>query len=113
MAVVAKRIDGASDETLVARRIARENLHGELLKLRLARERGELVNRAEHAAGLLAREIQTTLPSWAEELYAVAKTRNIPATTQWLRAKTRDFCNQLADMIAAQAERRPEAQAPN
>jgi hypothetical protein len=34
----------------VSQRIARESLHGESLKLRLARERSELVSRAEQIA---------------------------------------------------------------
>jgi hypothetical protein len=40
-----------------------------------------------------------------------------PATSQQLRsncgAKTKEFCHKLADLIAAEAEREPEVQAPN
>ena len=109
MAIVAKALDATRDATLISYRIARKTLQGDLLRVKLARERGELVSKAEQiatferAGRILAREIQT-MPDWAEELYAVAKTGNIAATTQWLRAKTRDFCNKLADLIKAEAE---------
>src|SRR5262245_34687141 len=81
-----KRLDATSDATLISYRIARETLQGDLLRVKLARERGELVSKAEQiatferAGRILAREIQT-MPDWAEELYAVAKTGNIAATS--------------------------------
>jgi hypothetical protein len=71
--------------------------------------RGELVSKAEQiavfeAAGrTLSRAIQT-LSSWAEELAGVARTGDVPAITQWLRAKSADFCNLLADLIFDQAK---------
>jgi hypothetical protein len=83
-----ERIRIVDNESFVAHRIAGESLQVDLLRLKLARTRDELVSRRASnelmadAAALLAREIQTTLPSWAEELYAVARTGNIPATTQ-------------------------------
>jgi hypothetical protein len=86
MAIVAKALDATRDATLISYRIARETLQGDLLRVKLARERSELVSKAEQiatferAGRILAREIQT-MPDWAEELYAVAKTGNIAATT--------------------------------
>jgi len=44
------------------------------------------------------------MPSWAEELCGVMRTGDVPAVTEWRRAKSIEFCNLLADLIHAQAD---------
>jgi hypothetical protein len=41
------------------------------------------------------------------------RTGDVPAVTEWLRAKAAEFRNLLADLIIAQTEDERGAQAPN
>jgi len=92
--------------TLVGAKTAKEELQADLLRLRLARERGELVSRQAQLDGFetagreVGRQYQT-MPSWAEELNGVARSGGVPALTAWLRAKANELCTQLADKLTA------------
>jgi hypothetical protein len=94
------------DGTLVSAKKAKEDLQSEVLRLRIARERGELVSRQaqleafETAGRAVGRQFQT-MPTWAEELNAVARSGGVPALTAWLRSKANELCSQLADMLTA------------
>jgi hypothetical protein len=113
-----ERIRIVDHEAFAARRAAREAQQGELLRLRLARERGELIDRAaqiavfENIGRTIMRAIQT-LPGCAEELCGIARSEDVPGVRQWLRAKAAEFCNLAADLIAAEAGREPGTQAAN
>lgn len=92
--------------TLVGAKTAKEELQADLLRLRLARERGELVSRQaqldafENAGRAVGRQFQT-MSTWAEELNGVARSGGVPALTAWLRTKANELCAQLADMLTA------------
>jgi hypothetical protein len=101
-------------ETLVSVKIAKEALQSELLRLRISRERGELVSRAAqlHAFESVGREVARaaqTFPTWAEDLNAAAHSGGVAAVSAWLRAKSIDFCDGLADIMAAEDGRNGEA----
>lgn len=94
--------------TLVGAKTERENLQADLLRVRLARERGELVSlraqlEAFETAGRVVARSWQALPSWAEEIFGVAQ-QGLPALTAWLRAKASEQCDQLADMMATPGE---------
>ena len=92
--------------TLVGAKTAKEELQADLLRLRLGRERGELVSRQaqldafETAGRTVGRQYQTMM-TWAEELNGVARSGGVPALTAWLRAKANELCSQLADALTA------------
>lgn len=94
------------DGTLVSAKKAKEDLQSEMLRLRISRERGELVSRQaqleafETAGRAVGRQFQT-MPTWAEELNGVARSGGVPALTAWLRSKANELCSQLADMLTA------------
>jgi len=94
--------------TLVGVKTATEELKADLLRLRLARERGELISRQaqidafETAGRAVARQFQM-MTSWAEELNAIARTGGVPGLTAWLRAKANHCCEHLADALTAPA----------
>lgn len=95
-------------ETLVGAKTDKEKLQAELLRLRLARERGELVSRqaqldAFESAGRAVGRMFQTLPAFAEEINGVARTGGVPGLTAWLRAKANELCGQLADTMTASA----------
>lgn len=91
--------------TLNDAKIEKEGLQSELLRLRIARERGEMVMRSSQLAAFetagrnVARAAQA-MPTWAEELNAVAHKGGVPALMAWLRAKSVDFCERVADMMS-------------
>jgi hypothetical protein len=93
-------------ETLLTVKTAKEGLQSEILRLRLSRERGELVSRAaqmeafETAGGKIARAIQS-LPTWSEECAGVFQSGGLPALTAWLRAKANALCENIADLMSA------------
>lgn len=97
-----------SSSTLVAAKTDRETLQADLLRMRLARERGDLVSLSaqleafETAGRSVARSWQA-LPTWAEEIYASAQS-GLPALTAWLRVRANEQCGQIADMMATPAD---------
>jgi hypothetical protein len=96
----------ARSSSLVGAKTTKEELQSDLLRLRLARERGELVLRQsqldafETAGRAVGRQFQT-MAMWAEELNSVARSGGVPALTAWLRAKGNELCLQLADTLTA------------
>ncbi len=98
--------DIPASPTLVAARLEKEGLQTELLRMRLARERGELISRQaqidamESAGRLISSEIQM-MPFWAEEITAAARSGGVPAVMSLLRAKAFKLCDGLADKLAA------------
>jgi hypothetical protein len=99
--------------TLVGAKTAKEELQADLLRLRLARERGELVPRQaqldafETAGRAVGRQFQT-MTAWAEEINGVARSGGMPGLTAWLRAKANELCAQLADTLTASAAQEPD-----
>ncbi|PWB89894.1 hypothetical protein C5688_13725 [Methylocystis sp. MitZ-2018] len=96
--------DMLADPEFSSKRAERETLQAELIRLRLARARGELISRgaqlaAFEAAGALVARSWQALPTWAEEVFAVAQ-QGVPALTAWLRAKANEQCNQIAALLA-------------
>lgn len=92
------------DGSLVAAKKDKELLQSDILRLRLARERGELVSRQmqleafETAGRAVGRQFQT-MASWAEEINGVARSGGVHALTVWLRSKANELCSQLADLL--------------
>ncbi len=92
--------------TLVGAKTAKEELQADLLRLRLQRERGELVSRqaqldAFETAGRTVGRLLVTMPTWAEQLNGVARSGGVPALAAWLRAKSAELCMQTADLMTA------------
>lgn len=98
-----------SSPTLVGAKTEREALQADLLRMRLARERGELValpaqlEAFETAGRTVARSWQA-LPTWAEEIFGVVQQGGLPAIAAWLRAKASEQCSQIADLMAAPSD---------
>ena len=95
--------------TLVGVKTDKELLQSDLLRLRLARERGELISRQaqldamETAGRIIARDLQT-IPFWTEEIESVIRSGGAPALMSWLRAKANQLCATLADKLTAGAD---------
>ncbi len=95
--------------TLVGVKTDKELLQSDLLRLRLARERGELISRQAHldametAGRIIARDLQT-IPFWTEEIESVIRSGGAPALMSWLRAKANQLCATLADKLTAGAD---------
>jgi hypothetical protein len=95
------------------------NLQRQLLELRLAKMRGELISRAEvmETMQVLGRAVQRLFKSgaaWSEELYAAGQAGGLGAHSALLRAKLIEFNHTFADMLMAEAEfEPPEKGAPN
>ncbi|GEM_PF-2517327 len=95
--------------TLVSAKTEKEALQADLLRLRLERERGELVPRqaqldAMETAGRKVLRALEALPASAEELNALCHSGGLPALTAWLRAKAHDLAGFAADLISAAAD---------
>ena len=96
-------------QSLASAKTQKEELQSELLRMRLARERGELITRAaqldafETAGRAVARQIQT-LWTFAEEINGIAHTGGAPALAAWLRAKADALCNDLANVMAEEPD---------
>jgi hypothetical protein len=91
--------------SLASAKTEKEVLQNDLLRLRLAKERGELISRQaqidamETAGREIARDLQA-IAFWAEELNGVARTGGVPALSAWLRAASIKLCTGLADKLA-------------
>lgn len=91
--------------TLTGAKTEKEQLQAELLRLRLARERGELIGRQaqldafEQAGRRVANELQS-LQQWAEELTSIAHTAGSVGVGAFLRRKGSELCTRLADLMA-------------
>jgi hypothetical protein len=91
--------------SLASAKTEKEVLQNDLLRLRLAKERGELISRQaqidamETAGRVISRDLQA-IAFWAEELNGVARSGGVPALSAWLRAKAIDLCAGLADKLA-------------
>lgn len=98
--------DPLADPEFVSKRAEREDLQAELIRLRLARAKGELIPRAaaleaaESAGRAVARSWQM-LPMWAEEIFGVCQTGGVPAVAALLRSKAKEQCNGIADIFSA------------
>jgi hypothetical protein len=92
--------------TLTGVKTEKEQLQSELLRLRIARERGELIARQaqidafEQAGRRVANELQS-IPQWAEEITSIAHASGVAGVTAFLRAKGSAFCTRLADLMVA------------
>lgn len=100
----APKEDALTDPEFTSKRAEREGLQAELIRLRLARARGELIPRAaalqaaESAGRAIARSWQA-LPTWAEEIFSVCQTGGVPALAAWMRAKANEQCDGIADLL--------------
>lgn len=100
-------------QTLVGAKTTKEELQADLLRLRLARERGELISRQaqldafETAGRVVGRQFQG-MTAWAEELHGVSRTGGVPALAAWLRSKANDLCATLADALTQSAATEPD-----
>lgn len=104
----APKADALCDPEYQSKRADREGLQAELLRMRLARARGELIPRgaqlaAFEAAGAAVARPWQMLPTWSEELFGVAQ-QGVPALTAWLRAKANEQCSQIADLLATESD---------
>jgi hypothetical protein len=109
--------DGDGSRDLLAARTRTANLQRELLEIKLAKMRGELISLAEVRDDLqvLGRAVQRLFKSsveWSEELYAAGQAGGLGAHSALLRAKLIEFNNTLADMIEAEAARYGESGEP-
>lgn len=100
--------------SLVGAKTTKEELQADLLRLRLARERGELIARqaqidAFETAGRQVSRQFLAMASWAEEVHGVSRTGGVPALTAWFRAKANELCMNLANTLVAPSEPEPEA----
>ncbi len=100
------KADALCDPEHQSKRAEREGLQAELLRMRLARARGELIPRgaqlaAFEAAGAAVARSWQTLPTWSEEMFGVAQ-QGVPALAAWLRAKANEQCSQIADLLATE-----------
>ena len=87
-----------------------KNLQNELLRMRIAREHGELIPRAaieasDEATGAAIQRAHKAIPSWSEELVAAYQNGGLGAHSALLRVKSAELLNSIADLIAAEAER--------
>lgn len=94
--------------TLVSAKTDKEKLQAELLRMRLARERGELVSRAAQqdaleTAGRAVSRVAMSFSSWAEELNGLAHSGGVPAVAAFLRQKGYEFCSGVADLLTEAA----------
>ncbi len=101
----APKSDALCDPEHQSKRAEREALQADLLRMRLARARGELIPRgaqleAFEAAGAAVARSWQALPTWAEKGFGVAQQGGLPAFAAWLRAKANEQCVQIADLLA-------------
>lgn len=87
-------------------RTSTANLQRQLLEIKLAKMRGELISLAEvnEKIQVLGRAVQRLFKSrieWSEELYAAGQAGGLGAHSALLRAKLIEFNNIFADMVAA------------
>lgn len=90
--------------TLTGVKTEKEQLQSELLRLRLARERGDLIARQaqidafEQAGRRVANELQS-ISQWAEQVTSIAHAAGVAGVTAFLRTKGTEFCARLADLM--------------
>jgi hypothetical protein len=111
-AAAAQKFRGAAARTRAV------DLQRELLEIKLARLKGELIPRAASIAGAesLGRATQRALKGivgWNEELLAAGQNGGLAAISALLRAKSFELCNTVADMLTADAEFEPPEGATN
>lgn len=97
-------VNGSSGETLTGVRRDTEQLKAELLKLRLARERGDTIERAVveaalETAGRKVADAISILPGLAEEIFAHAKTGTPESLAAFLTEKTTAIRTTIADAL--------------
>lgn len=92
------------DGTLASAKTDKERLQADLLRLRLAKERGELIPRTaqldafEQAGRRVANELQS-ISQWAEQITSVAHVTGVAGVTAFLRSKGNELCERLAEMM--------------
>lgn len=101
-------VEQPATRSLIEAKTSKEEIQNELLRMRLARERGELISRAatleafETAGRNVSRSVQGIV-AWAEELNGVAHEGGVPALTAYLRGRATDLATSIADAIATAA----------
>lgn len=101
--------DAVRSGTLTGVKTEKEQLQADLLRLRLARERGELIARQaqldafEQAGRRVANELQS-IQQWAEEITSIAHASGVSGVGAFLRTKGTDLCTRLADLMALDQE---------
>jgi hypothetical protein len=93
-----------ASDTLTGVRRDTEQLKAELLKLRLARERGDTIDRAAaeaalESAGRAVAEAIAILPGLAEEIFALAKTGTPERVAAFLTEKAEAIRRTIADKL--------------
>jgi transcriptional regulator with XRE-family HTH domain len=101
-------VDDRSD--LIAAKTETANLQRELLEIKLARLRGELISLTEvrEAIQVLGRTVQRLFKNgveWSEELYAAGQVGGLGAHSALLRAKLIELNHTFADLILAEEAR--------
>lgn len=102
---VVQPLPSPSPGTLTGVKTEKEQLQADLLRLRLARERGELVARQavadafEQAGRRVANELQS-IQQWSEEITSIAHAAGVSGVTAFLRSKGTELCTRLADLMA-------------
>lgn len=99
----------APPTTIVAAKTEREMLQAQYLRMRIDRERGELISRhaivdAMSTAGLAVGRTFQTLPSFSEEVAAAAQAGGVAAVAALLREKSRQLQETCAEIITAAAK---------
>jgi len=93
-----------ADGTLTGAKTDKERLQADLLRLRLAKERGELISRSaqldafEQAGRRVANELQS-ISQWAEGITSIAHAAGVAGVTAFLRSKGNELCVRLAEMM--------------
>jgi len=91
--------------TLITAKTENEGLKAELIRMRLARERGELVSRAAmedalESAGRIGARVEMTWPTLAEEIAGEFQKGGINGLRHFLRRRAEANCNAIADGLA-------------
>lgn len=99
---------GDAPPSLLSERLRREGLQSELLQIRLAQKRGELVSRqaaldAMETAGRSIAAAISALPGMAEEIHAAAMAGGAGAIASLLRAKALEIQNRAVDLLVPEA----------
>lgn len=98
----------APTRSLVEAKTSKEDLQAQILRMRIAKERGDLVSKhamldALETAGRQVQRAILQITSWAEELNGIAHEGGVPALTAHLRSKSTALAGTLADGLAAAA----------
>lgn len=95
-------------QALIGAREKKMAAEAELLEMRLAQRRGELIKKAAATAAMesIGRAVQRarkSISGWAEELCAAAQTGGLAAVSSILKAKSAELGHSVADLVDAEA----------